>query len=93
MAAVFRNVRVINRLVTDGQLDIEAAKRIKKELLRINEVVNIFRFEKSMPDTRAQALIREREEARRDKDWARADAIREELKTLGVEIKDKKIKE
>ena len=93
MAAVFRNVRVINRLVTDGQLDTEGAKRIKKELIRINEVVNIFRFEESMPDTRAQTLIRERDEARRNKDWARADAIREELKTLGVEIKDKKLKE
>lgn len=39
-----------------------------------------------------ETLIKEREEARVAKDWARADAIRDTLREMGVEIKDKKTK-
>ena len=35
-----------------------------------------------------EALIRERSEARQNKDWARGDAIRDELLAKGVELKD-----
>ncbi len=37
---------------------------------------------------RVEALIAERIEARKAKDWARADAIRDELKAMGVTLKD-----
>jgi cysteinyl-tRNA synthetase len=92
MASVFQNVRKINRLATNGQIDASGAKGLKEELLRINEVVNIFRFEGPLPDAQAQELVRKRDEARQKKDWVRADAIREELKALGVEVKDNKLK-
>lgn len=35
-------------------------------------------------------LIKERERARKAKDWAKADAIREQLRALGFEVQDKK---
>jgi cysteinyl-tRNA synthetase len=38
-----------------------------------------------------EMLIFQREEARRMKDWARADALRDELHTLGIDVQDKKI--
>lgn len=38
-----------------------------------------------------QKLLDEREAARKNKDWARADAIRDELASLGFEIQDKKL--
>ena len=38
-----------------------------------------------------QALLNERESARAAKDWARADAIRNELATNGYKIQDKKL--
>ena len=37
-----------------------------------------------------QALINEREKARADKDWKKADTLREELRSLGYEVQDKK---
>ena len=37
-----------------------------------------------------EALIAQRLEAKKAKDWARADAIRDQLKAMGVEIKDSK---
>ena len=35
-----------------------------------------------------EKLIRERNEARKNKDFARADEIRDELKNMGIEIED-----
>ena len=90
MAAIFKNVRTINRLATKGKLDAAGAKRVKAELLKIDEVVNIFDFEEPALDSQIQDLIRERQEARSKKDWARADKIREQLNAMGVEVKDKK---
>ena len=40
-----------------------------------------------------QKLIDERIKARAEKDWARADEIREQLSKLGIDIHDKKIRE
>jgi len=39
-----------------------------------------------------QKLIDEREEARKKKDWARADALRDQLRELGYDVQDQKIK-
>jgi cysteinyl-tRNA synthetase len=36
----------------------------------------------------AHALLRQREAARADRDWARADAIRDQLRELGWEVRD-----
>jgi cysteinyl-tRNA synthetase len=36
----------------------------------------------------AQSLLAQRDEARRSRDWARADALRDELAGLGVELTD-----
>ena len=48
------------------------------------------RLDISEPERRAQidTLVRERDEARRKRDWARADALRAELDALGVALED-----
>ncbi|MBW2265515.1 MAG: cysteine--tRNA ligase [Deltaproteobacteria bacterium] len=89
MAALFKTVRKINRLITNNALDRNGARRIRNLFQRINDVVSIFDFEEHPLDVTAQKLVHERQEARRNKDWARADEIREELRNMGVDIKDK----
>lgn len=39
----------------------------------------------------AQKIIEERNKARQEKNWARSDQLRDQLKDMGVEIKDEKI--
>lgn len=39
-----------------------------------------------------QALIAEREEARKNKDWTKSDLLRDKLKNFGYEVQDKKVK-
>lgn len=45
--------------------------------------------ESPLGDADIQERIRDREEARRQKDWDRANVIRDELRSLGVELSDK----
>jgi cysteinyl-tRNA synthetase len=44
----------------------------------------------SEDEVKVNALIAERNEARKQKQWARSDEIREELKAMGVTIEDSK---
>ena len=37
-------------------------------------------------------LLAEREDARKSKDWKRSDAIRDQLKELGIDVHDSKLK-
>jgi cysteinyl-tRNA synthetase len=39
-------------------------------------------------DNEIEALIEQRQEARKNKDWATADKIRDELKAKGIILKD-----
>jgi cysteinyl-tRNA synthetase len=41
-------------------------------------------------DAQVNALIAERNEARKQKQWARSDQIRDQLKEMGVTIEDSK---
>jgi cysteinyl-tRNA synthetase len=91
LASVFRIVRKINGLVTHQEMDQRGARRIKDAFRRIDEVLNVFDFEEPALDAQVQELIRQREEARQMKDWPRADEIRDRLRAMGVEVKDKKI--
>jgi cysteinyl-tRNA synthetase len=44
--------------------------------------------EVTVEDAKVWALVEEREKARQRKDWARADALREEIKSLGYAVED-----
>ncbi|MFQ5781298.1 MAG: DALR domain-containing protein, partial [Nitrospiria bacterium] len=52
-------------------------------------VESLQRVESVPSEEMIQALVEEREEARRKKDWARSDAIRNRLAAAGVVIEDR----
>jgi cysteinyl-tRNA synthetase len=67
----------------------------QRELLevidRIDTVLNIFgKAQREMLDSEIQALIDERQEARRRRDFGRADEIRRELADRGIILEDTK---
>jgi cysteinyl-tRNA synthetase len=66
-----------------------------RSLLAMNEVLGVLDIEQDAPGLEAgldveriQTLIDERLKARADKDWARADQIRDELLTMKIQLKD-----
>ncbi len=91
MAAVFRKIRQLNAMMSENRLGAEGAEKILSTFADIDRVLGIFDFTKKSLSPEIKALLKERREARRRKDFARADQIREQLEKAGIEIKDEKI--
>ena len=89
IAAIFELVSEINLDVKDGaskSFAEEALKRIRE----LTEVLGLFGGEdeeEGLGDD-IQALIDERQAARKAKNWARADEIRDQLAAMGITLKD-----
>lgn len=88
LGSVFEMVRAVNRIAArDGITKADAEKGLQT-LERINSVLGVLRESQKELPPEIEALIKEREAARRRKDYATADAIREKLLRMGLEIKD-----
>ena len=90
IAAVFELVRDINKLVlTDAPSGAEAAYAAEKfdELTGVLGLVYNRKKESSL-DEEINALVEKRTQARKDKNWAEADAIRDKLKEMGIVLED-----
>lgn len=89
ITAIFDLVSAINVAVKDGSSKSyaeDAAKRIKE----LADVLGIFQTneEEAGIGDDLQALIDERQAARKEKNWARADEIRDQLAAMGITLKD-----
>jgi cysteinyl-tRNA synthetase len=93
LAHLFVQVRRINRLVQEGRLDSPGAQRVLSVFHNIDRVLGVMAFDTAVEKDEVAALVEERRQARIKKDWARADALREQLSALGVEVHDQKITE
>jgi cysteinyl-tRNA synthetase len=59
-----------------------------REMLGVLALENLLDRPTVEPPPRARELLAERESARAQRDWGRADAIRDELRSLGWEVRD-----
>ena len=89
LAAVFDLVKDINTKILDKDVSktvCEAAAELFDELC---DVLGILYNRKSNDlDSEIEALIEQRQQARKNKDWATADKIRDDLKARGIILKD-----
>lgn len=88
ITAVFELVTEINTALRGG-----ASKKFADEALGIlKELTGVLSIltepEENDLDEEIEKLVQERQEARANKDFARADAIRDELKARGITLKD-----
>ncbi len=90
MASIFTNIKKINSLIQDRRIDPEGAQKILKAFENINSVLNIFDFRESLNDPEIQRLIRERDKARAEKNWALSDRLRDALQSRGITVRDQK---
>lgn len=89
LAALFDLVREINILCDANKLGKEQADKTLQLLKDFNRVLGFlqFDFEESIPNDLQEALER-RNEARRAKNWALADTLRDEITNRGYIIED-----
>jgi cysteinyl-tRNA synthetase len=87
-STIFNLVKKVNKLIRDGCLDRSGAVSIIDALKKTDTVLHIFNFESDELTPELVALLKERADARRQKDWARADQIRDMLTEKGFIVKD-----
>jgi len=90
LAAVFKLIKKINPYLTKGKLSSSEAKTIDDFLKEINQVFQILKPPlkvKKIPQI-VKKLIQEREKARKNKDWSKADYLRELIKQKGYLVLD-----
>jgi cysteinyl-tRNA synthetase len=86
--AIFEWVRENNRLLATGEMSAAHASEALAAWDKIDVVLGLKRVEESSVPAALSALLEERLAARKAKDFKRADAIREELKSKGWTIED-----
>jgi cysteinyl-tRNA synthetase len=86
LAAVFEAGNRANRAIDDGRGD-EAAVLVAT-VVELAAVLGIEVGTTMNADSAIDALVRERDEARAARDFARADAIRDELAAQGIKLED-----
>jgi len=91
MASIFKIVKTVNILTIENRIDPEGALKIVDAFRNIDSVLKIFDFQDEIHDPEIERLIKQRDNARLEKNWDLSDKIRDQLKAMGITIKDKKL--
>jgi len=90
LAAVHRTARAVNRAIDQGEFSKKDVTAVLRLFSRLDDVLGIL-TDGSRPQElprEAERLIRERDQARANRDWATADKLREELYAMGIIVED-----
>ncbi len=91
LAAVHNLVREINTVLASDGLKADDREAVLNAIAAFDSVLGIFGPESDeMLDAEIEALIRERQDARRNRDFARSDEIRDTLAAQGIILEDTK---
>jgi len=99
LAAIFEVVRKINKILADkpNKDTLEALRKsAEKVFSAVNDVLGVivktpeewFKANLEIPVSELEALIEERQNSRKEKNFERADEIRKELSAKGIELLD-----
>lgn len=88
IAAIFELVKFANT-TADGESSKAYLQRLLAQIVKLTDVLGLIVEEKSeLLDADIEALIQERQEARKARNFARADEIRDELLEKGILLED-----
>ena len=88
IGALFYFIKQTNPLMQAAGLDEDQRTEIVRILGKINAVLGVFDLDALPLTPEIDALIRQRETARQEKNWAAADQARKDLLTLGINVFD-----
>lgn len=91
LATIFDFIRDVNRMIDQGKVSKKEAKAVYDLMMNFDKVLGVMgKIEKKALPRDIEALVQKREEARKVKDWKTADAIRQQLYTMGIILEDTK---
>jgi cysteinyl-tRNA synthetase len=88
LAAIFDFVKEINKLVAADNIGQENVKQILSVLEEFDSVLSILDFKEASVDSEIESMIAQREAARKNKNFAASDKIRDSLKAKGILLDD-----
>ena len=89
ISALFDLTKDINTKILDKSVSKAVCEFAAKLFDELSNVLGLLYNRKENDlDSEIEALVEERQEARKNKDWATADRIRDELKARGIILKD-----
>ena len=89
LASIFNFIKEINVLAADGQVGRGDVGEIVKAMDDFDRVLGVLSpVEVPVPQD-VKRLVQEREEARKSKDWKRADQLRNEITEKGYSVEDR----
>jgi cysteinyl-tRNA synthetase len=88
LGRLFAFLRHANRSMNDGEMDADQVAQALDFLKLVNRILDVIDFEDELGDTQIQQLIDDRNSARQEKDFQRADALRQQLQSMGVQLID-----
>jgi cysteinyl-tRNA synthetase len=87
LAELFHFVSEVNRLLLQDKVSKANAQKILDSLFDADKVLGIIGKGEKLPEE-INKLIGERKEARKSKDWKRADELRDKIKAMGYNVMD-----
>ena len=88
LGRLFSLVRHVNRLLNRGELDGDQVRQILDFMRQADGVLDVISFPREESDAGVARLVEARDTAREAKDYCRADALREELHSMGIHLTD-----
>lgn len=90
LASLFTHIKRINQLTRNSGIDPEGARKLMEVFQNLDTVLQVMNFSDPESDSEIENLLRERDRARAEKNWDKADRIRKELLARGIPVRDKK---
>jgi cysteinyl-tRNA synthetase len=90
LSSLFDFIREMNVLLDANMVSKQEAAEVGGLMMRLDEVLGVIgkvEVEEALPQD-IDALVQKREEARKTKNWKEADAIRAQLKSMGIVLED-----
>ncbi|MEK6984636.1 MAG: DALR domain-containing protein [Nanoarchaeota archaeon] len=90
LSHIFDFVKEINTLMMENKIGKKDSEKIINLMKKFDKVLGILEEKDGKLSLEIKNLIEEREKARKEKDYAKADKVREDLKKKGIILEDTK---